>query len=622
MSPSDEMSLPVLVRDLERTAYEGRTADGASAMIRLLNHLACHKGPFGVLPPELHGRRLSAYTRIASAITALTLRSGFTLTAAQIAEICSVKPVLEAIFEVSGFEGADHLLNYFSQPSGRDQTLTLDQVFLLALYFSLDRAPPELVAAATALPPDRLVLLMAGWFVSPCVHSAQGEQNRGLLIDAASRVQASVPPAGALRALASAWMFCSYADNPAKHQVKASLNTVWRHIALSEGIRERNIPLRATDKPKVLVCAERMMSGHAMHRSYAACLSQLRSRFSVECLVSDSYFSEDTRGLFDAVHILDARRSPVEIAGLIVRCAPDIILFPSLGMSDWTLVFANTRFAPVQIMLLGHPAPAMSPFIDYSVVQKGHGRFATEFGGKVIERRAWGHFVPHPMLPSADAMPRAKRTLGGSLTIAVNSSMMKLSPRFLALCMAVERQTQRALRWRFFSSETGVDYDRFERILKRSFRDVALEPRRAYLDYLGSLAECDLALAAFPFGNTNSSVDCCLLGLPVVAYVGNEVLSIGDNDVLSMAGIASQCLAVSDEAYLELALRFIRDDSLRLAISDQLLTTDLRSAFFRSPDDDDHEEFVKAIDWIYRNHSAIQACPAHLIEVGSLGISE
>ena len=55
-------------------------------------------------------------------------------------------------------------------------------------------------------------------------------------------------------------------------------------------------------RPTLLVCAERMSSGHAMHRSYAASLRQLRSKFTHHLHGHARATSQaDTHELFDEV---------------------------------------------------------------------------------------------------------------------------------------------------------------------------------------------------------------------------------------------------------------------------------------------------------------------------------
>jgi hypothetical protein len=352
-----------------------------------------------------------------------------------------------------------------------------------------------------------------------------------------------------------------------------------------------------------------------MYRSYAACLRQLKTRFRTVCLATRGYITDDAHELFDEVVIMDPGIHMKEIGAHLVRLAPDIIYYPSLGMSEWTQMIANLRFAPIQLMTLGHPAPAMMDTMDYTLVQAGHGEAAHEFGKKVIERKAWGQFAPY----SADIdfdLPKQPFD-DGRVHVAVNSSLMKLSPRFLALCERIEREATRPVHFHFFASAGAVMFDRIRQVFERRFRHFTLEPSRTYQAFLKVLNNCDLALAAFPFGNTNSTVDTCLLGVPTVAFYANEVLSLGDRDVMRMAGLPEWLVSESDEAYFEVAMKLIHDDAARQAIVDQLKATDVKAALFQAPRPEDETEFVEAFEWIYRNHEALQASSQHLLTVGN-----
>lgn len=159
-------------------------------------------------------------------------------------------------------------------------------------------------------------------------------------------------------------------------------------------------------------------------------------------------------------------------------------------------------------------------------------------------------------------------------------------------------------------------FDRIKQVFERRFRHFTLEPSRNYAAFLKTLKRCDVALAAFPFGNTNSTVDTCLLGVPTVAYFANEVLSIGDRDVMRMVGLPSWLVSDSDEGYFQTAMKLIHDDVARQAIVDQLKATDVKAKLFQPPRPEDETEFVDAFDWIYRNHEALQASSHHLLKVG------
>lgn len=607
--------LLVLIDKLERAVFQRRTSDGVLHLLELLQAMSMFRGAYGIMPPPgTADQRRAAYTRIAAMISSLLCSPDFQISLGQIADLCGRKPILEAIFELSGYAGPFHLLDFHGQRNDDGSVrLQSNQIFVLCLFYSLDALPTPLLQGVLKLPAAQLLPAMVGWFTAPFVHSEQGENNRRALIDASSLIESAAPTSEVLQAMTSAWMHISYADYTNKHQFKQSLNAVWRRLAAFAGLKSNAAPRRQIDKPTLLLAAERMIDGHAMHRSYAASIRQLKSRFHVVCMVSERELAGDTADLYDEVFPLAVGMDLRQISAQIVRIAPDLIYYPSLGMSEWTQIVANLRFAPIQLMTLGHPAPAMCETIDYTLVQQGHGEAAWEFGNKVIERRAWGQFVPNTVVDSRTAKTAEA---DGYLHIAVNSSLMKLSPRFLSLCERLDAESQRPLHFHFFASAAGVAYDRMQLVLEPRFRKFTLEPTRSYDGFMAELAKCDLALAAFPFGNTNSTVDTCLLGVPTVAYFANEVLSIGDRDVMRMVGLPAWLVSENDEDYFQTAMKLIHDDAARQAIVDLLKATDVKAKLFQPPRPEDETEFVDAVWWIYENHEALQASSQHLLKVG------
>lgn len=616
MSATPKPTVPELIDLLERAVFQRRTDDGVKAMLELVTELNSWSAATGLLEaghkPE---DRRALYTRMAAMVTALVCSPDFRLDLNQITQLAGRKSVLEAIFELSGYEGPFHLLHYNGgrNPDG-SVTLNSGQIFVLSLFYSLDALPDTLLGGVLRLPPDQLMPLMLGWLSVPFVHSDVGEANRRRLIDESGLIANATPTPSVVQAICSAWMHCSYADHANKHFFKTSLNSVWHTITKMAGVKARSAPRRVVDKPVLVVPAERMNSGHAMHRCYGPGLEQLRQRFEVVCVVAKPFYDPKLDGLFDRVEVVEPTSHLKEYAARIVKAEPDVIFYPSLGMSEWTQALANLRMAPVQIMTVGHPAPAMCDTIDYSLVHAGVGEFAQEFGRKVIERKIWGRFEPH--MDVENHVVSGEKFDDGRIHLAVNSSLMKLSPRFLKLCERIETNATRPVHFHFFASASGVAYDRIKQVFERRFRYFTLEPSRRYGAFLQVLERCHLALAAFPFGNTNSTVDTCLVHVPTVAFKGQEVLSIFDRDVLRMAGMPDWLACETDDAYYETTMRLIHEDDLRAELVERLRQGDLRRKLFEWHDPSEATEFVEAIDWIYRNHEALQASPAHLIKVG------
>lgn len=615
-TPPTPPTIDQLTDNLERAVFQRRTADATSLLIELLRAITSARTAYGVLPPgSTPEQRRAVYTRIAAMISALVCSPDFQLNMGQIDFLSSLKPVLEAIFELSGYGGPAHLLQFHGTPNA-DGTRSLNgvQVFVLSMFFSLDGLPNELLQGTLLLPPQQLLPLYAGWFASPFVHNARGEANRGVLIENSHKIEEAMPSTASIGAVNSAWMHCSYADHPQKHKVKQSLNEVWRRLGKAGGMKSKMTPRRLVERPTLLIAAERMLGGHAMQRSYEAGISQLRSRFRVICMASQGYISDSTRHLFDDVEVLEQGINMKDIGARIVRLEPDVIYYPSLGMSEWTQMTANLRYAPVQLMTLGHPAPAMCDTIDYAVVSPGVGEVCWEYGRKVVELSATPRFEPHPDVLAHQVS--GQKFDDGRLHLAVNSSLMKLSPRFLAMCERIEAEATRPVHFHFFASAMGVMFDRLHQVFERRFRYFTLEPTRTYGGFLQVLERCHVALAAFPFGNTNSTVDTCLVHVPTVAFRGNEPLSIFDRDVLRMAGMPDWLACDTDEAYFQTTMRLIHDDAAREELVGLLKASELRHKMFEWQKPGDETSFVDAMDWIYRNHEALQASSAHVLHAG------
>ncbi|MFN7692576.1 MAG: hypothetical protein ACK5O3_00855 [Burkholderiales bacterium] len=610
------MKFAAEISSLERAVYQRRAAVAIDRLVGLLEAMVRARSVSGILPPEQTAlKRCAVYTRIAAAVSSLVSSPEFEPSSGQLDQLASFKPTLEAIFQLSDFGSAMHLLQALGTPNPNgSQTLNGAQIFLICLLLGLDELPEGLLKASLDLPPNLFLVLFAGWLASPFAHSDLGERNRATLINNCSRIEQGLPGEATCDLLNSAWMHCSYATQPNRHRAKKSINVVWRRLAAAKGVKAAWRARRTTSQPTLVVAAERMLSSHAMHRSYGEGIRQLKGRFRTVCLVAKGCLSNDAQDLFDDVVVLPESPAPTEVASALLSLEPDLIYFPSLGMSDWTQVIANFRFAPVQVMTLGHPAPAMTDTIDYSLVQSGHGQAAWEFGEKVIERKAWGQFAPAVQhIPNINTDRETRDTF---LHIAVNSGLMKLSSRFLKVCERIEAEAGKPVHFHFFASATGVMFDRLNLTLEQRFKKYTLEPSRDYSSFLESLGRCDLALAAFPFGNTNSTVDTCLLGIPTVAFVANEVLSIGDRDVMRMVGLPAWLVSDNDEDYFQAAMKLIHEDAARQAIVDQLKATDVKAKLFQPSRPEDATEFADAFWWIYQHHEALQASSQHLIKVG------
>jgi len=602
--------LLVLAR-YERAVHNRQAAESVELLIQLLTCLKDARGNEGLFVRDASQRlRRNSYTRMAAAISAHVCAPDFALTVPQYNQLCASKWVLEAIFSLSGFEDPRHLVDYESRI---DASGKVALKLFLAVFFSLDDVPDDLMRGVLALSGSHLMPLLLGWLSSSRVLTLRGEERLKALLAASPKLVGADLPVELLMPLAHSWMLCSYVSTASKHEVKQTLNAVWRRTCALEGATATCTPRRHVKKPTLVVAAERMLPGHAMHRSYEHCLAQLRQRFHVALLVRDIEYSATTAGLFDEVSTFPIASTLRQITAKMIRLKPDLIYFPSLGMSDWTQALANMRMAPIQFMTLGHPATSMADTVDYAFIQACHEEAANSFSEKVIVRRGSGVHSPHSRLPD---LPPREPNADGKLHIAVNSHHMKLSARFLAVCVRLSECAGRPLHFHFFPSALGVRFDDLSRRLANMLPSVTVHEMADYPIFLVALSQCEMALSAFPFGNTNSAVDTCLLGIPMVAYQAPEVLSMGDRDVMRAVGLPEWLLADDDESYFQAALRLTQHDDERHQLAKQLAQTNIHDRLFKLPEDEAPSEFVDGVWWMYEHHEALQASTQHTFKVG------
>ena len=125
-------------------------------------------------------------------------------------------------------------------------------------------------------------------------------------------------------------------------------------------------------------------------------------------------------------------------------------------MSHWTVMLAQLRLAPIQIMTHGHPATSMSDVIDYAYVCDQEGDVGPLYSEKLLGSK-FASFAPHTALPleTPPLLPASSR----EVRVAVNSKVMKLSHRLLGICRRLAEEADVPVKFSFFPGERGLFFD-------------------------------------------------------------------------------------------------------------------------------------------------------------------
>jgi hypothetical protein len=295
-----------------------------------------------------------------------------------------------------------------------------------------------------------------------------------------------------------------------------------------------------------------------MYRCYGQPLSKLREQFHVIVLTASEDKEPGTWNWCDQLETFSVASYALNmLVDRIQKMAPDVILYPSLGLKMWTLLLSRIRLAPLQIVLPGHPDYPYSDKIDIFL------------GGNSLISHENERVMKMSNTPGSLFFPENTRILSvktqeiGShpIRIAVCANIFKLTPVFLQTCQKIEKDSRKKIEWHFFQNLRGIHYQLGKKQLLAALgSNVNVYPHSKRQKYMETLASCDLYLSPFPFGGENSTLDAILSGLPVVALKGKEPFERLDYRVLKTINLdKTSCVGTVDD-YMSKSLEWIEND--------------------------------------------------------------
>jgi CRISPR-associated protein Csy1 len=263
---------------------------------------------------------------------------------------------------------------------------------------------------------------------------------------------------------------------------------------------------------------------------------------------------------------------PSAIVPQIEAAAPDVVVYPELGMDATTFALAALRLAPRQLAGWGHPvtsglatidamltADAMEPegadthYRERLVRLPGLGtRYARPAQAARIDRTSLGlpsdaplFFFPQSLFklhPDNDA-------LVAEVLAATGARLIAFEGRHPRLTRAWRARLDPALDAR------GVARDR-----------VIVRPQVAHDDYLALCAACDAMLDSVRWSGGNTSLDAIACALPVVTLPGAFMRSRQSAAMLAQVGVPELCARDAAD-YVAIATRLASDREWREALS-------------------------------------------------------
>jgi FkbM family methyltransferase len=209
--------------------------------------------------------------------------------------------------------------------------------------------------------------------------------------------------------------------------------------------------------------------------------------------------------------------------------------------------------------------------MDYVVVEEDYVGDPACFSEKLLKLPKDGmpYRAPTAMLELKLERGLLPPVAPGTVRVAVAATIIKLNPGFLGTCGEIVREAKVPVQFHFLVGQAnGLTYPQVRNIVRRLVgKEAVVHQHQNYDRYMQVIADCDLFLNPFPFGNTNGIVDTVWAGLMGVNKTGPEVNEHIDQGMFTRLGFPTWMTAKTREEYKAAALRLIHDREERLALA-------------------------------------------------------
>lgn len=303
-----------------------------------------------------------------------------------------------------------------------------------------------------------------------------------------------------------------------------------------------------------------------------------RSRFELELYHLGSHRDMDSRSAASlAEHYQEGERSPLEWSRAIISRAPDVILYPEVGMDAITLQLASQRLAPLQVAAWGHPQTTGLPTIDYflsAAAFEPPGAQAHYVERLVLLPNLGCYYDPDVVtgIPSGES----RLEEGHRVRLVCAGSPFKYAPQHDRVLVEIARRAPE-VELVFFSYQDAVLAARLRARLEDAFRAAGLEPAAhltwqpwcAPARFHELLRGADLLLDTLGFSGFNTVAQALGCGLPVVTQRGRFMRGRFGAAILSHLSLQGLAADTPDE-YIERAVSLARDPDARARLREAI----------------------------------------------------
>jgi predicted O-linked N-acetylglucosamine transferase (SPINDLY family) len=258
----------------------------------------------------------------------------------------------------------------------------------------------------------------------------------------------------------------------------------------------------------------------------------------------------------------------------ISATAPNVLLYPEIGMDPMVGWLAPQRLAPVQCVSWGHPETTGMPTVDYflssDLMEPPDGE--THYTERMVRLPRLGlHYASHDVRP----IPMDRAALGAEPSVPVfwsGQSLFKYAPRYDWIFPHIAAAVG-ACRFVFVTTVTPALTAVFRERLGRAFAACGLDaedycvilPAMPHNNYIGVAEAADVMLDPPGWSGGKSTLDCLLVNPAIVTLPGRFMRGRHTAAILRQIG-CEETVATSPEEYVAIAARLALDAAWRTRV--------------------------------------------------------
>jgi predicted O-linked N-acetylglucosamine transferase (SPINDLY family) len=301
-----------------------------------------------------------------------------------------------------------------------------------------------------------------------------------------------------------------------------------------------------------------------------------REKFEVFTISMTSSTRDDTfkdlhghsDGTISVPNNLDKARKMIADARL------DILIYPEIGMDSQTYLLAFSRLAPVQCVMSGHPDTTGIPNVDYFISNSylEPKNADDHYSEKLIKLSSIlvGDIKTHA--PREDAS-RIDYGIPKEANVYICAQTpYKFHPEFDNILGEILRQDSEGILILFkgpVNKHSQLLYQRLSKTIPDVIDRVMLLDRVPYHEFSSILSVCDVALDTIHFNGGSTSVMAFAQGIPVVTMPTQFMRGRVTYGYYLQMGM-TDCVAHTNEEYVEIAIRYARDGKLRAGMMEKI----------------------------------------------------